>query len=326
MGLFSVGKDTKATNRANKEINQANIDASYEMLRRQQEYADKQWDRETAYNGPSAQADRYRAAGFNPFFMMSQGVQNTATSMSGGSGSVPASIPMQNPAAEKQGRMASLNNSIQSLNDSIQGLAMRRNMEADSNLKNAQATNINLGNQFVAQKARQDIAESVSRVKRNDAARDKDNFDIEFGMHMQPYNLQKAQNDVRAQERNEKILDLMIQEKEGMIPLLKEEQRAKIANLWQAIEESKARQNDYEESGQLKSAQREYEVEKKIYQQFENDIHGFSESEKEDIRRYLFSKYQFEGYGPWLKLGAEGISEGLHMYFENKGVGKGRGR
>lgn len=304
MGLFRVGKDTKATNQANKEINQANIDASYEMLRRQQEYADKQWDRDTAYNGPSAQADRYRAAGFNPYFMMSQGNTNTASSMAGGSGSVPAAIPMQNPAAEKQGRMASLNNSIQSLNDSIQGLAMRRNMEADSNLKNAQATNINLGNQFVAQKARQDIAESVSRVKRNDAARDKDNFDVEFGMHMQPYNLQKSQNDVRAQERNEKLLDLMIQEKEGMIPLLKEEQRAKIANLWQSIEESKARQKDYEESGQLKAAQREYENEKKIMQQFENDIHGFSKEEKAQIRNYIMNTYEKDSYVPGGILGS----------------------
>lgn len=296
MGLFSVSKDTKATNQANREINQQNIDASYEMLRRQQEYADKQWQRDTEYNerynSPSAQMDRYRAAGLNPYMMMGNGIQNTnvAQSMSGGSGSVPASIPMQNPANEKIGRAQALSGSIKSLNDSIQNLSLRRNMDADSNLKNSQAENINLGNQFVAQKARQDIAESVSRVKRNQVQNDRDNFNIQYGMQMLPYDLQKAQNDVRLQNLNETLLEIHVDMDRARLPFVSEQAAADLAETIASAQEKRAHAEELRSLGKLHDAD---EVLKHAYKDIADlkfKMDNIPQWQREKLQRYAVAK------------------------------------
>lgn len=84
MGLFSVSKNTKATNASNERMNAANNQLQMDLWHEQQEYDYKKWQENNAYNTPSAQVERLKAAGINPALALSSISTGESRSTAGG--------------------------------------------------------------------------------------------------------------------------------------------------------------------------------------------------------------------------------------------------
>lgn len=73
--------------------NQKNRDWNLNLARQQNQWSIQQWNRENAYNSPSAQMARYKAAGLNPDLMYGQQNLSAASpEMTAGEGSQPTDV------------------------------------------------------------------------------------------------------------------------------------------------------------------------------------------------------------------------------------------
>lgn len=111
MGLFSVSKNTKATNASNERMNAANNKLQMDLWHEQQEYDYKMWQENNAYNAPSAQVDRLKAAGINPALALSSISTGESHSTAGG----------QNPPSTTA---ATYENPANEVNSKVQNLAL----------------------------------------------------------------------------------------------------------------------------------------------------------------------------------------------------------
>lgn len=98
---YGVSEDTKATNKANKEMNAENNQTQIDLWNQQKEYDYKMWQENNAYNAPSAQVDRLKAAGINPALALSNISTGESRSTAGGQ-STPntTAATFENPANE----------------------------------------------------------------------------------------------------------------------------------------------------------------------------------------------------------------------------------
>lgn len=95
--------DSSSTNSANKQINAENREWQSKENEKSRLWSQREWDRQfektNLYNTPSAQKERLRQAGYNPYMINGQVVgSNTASSPStpsDGARGVPSSIPVQ---------------------------------------------------------------------------------------------------------------------------------------------------------------------------------------------------------------------------------------
>lgn len=109
MGLFSVSKNTKATNASNERMNEANNKLQMDLWHEQQEYDYKMWQENNAYNAPSAQVERLKAAGINPALALSN-ISTGESSSSAGGQSIPKTTAStyENPANEVNTKVQNL--------------------------------------------------------------------------------------------------------------------------------------------------------------------------------------------------------------------------
>lgn len=109
MGLFSVSKNTKATNASNERMNEANNKLQMDLWHEQQEYDYKMWQENNAYNAPSAQVERLKAAGINPALALSN-ISTGESSSSAGGQSIPktTAATYENPANEVNTKVQNL--------------------------------------------------------------------------------------------------------------------------------------------------------------------------------------------------------------------------
>lgn len=109
MGLFSVSKNTKATNASNERMNEANNKLQMDLWHEQQEYDYKKWQENNAYNAPSAQVERLKAAGINPALALSN-ISSGESSSSAGGQSIPktTAATYENPANEVNTKVQNL--------------------------------------------------------------------------------------------------------------------------------------------------------------------------------------------------------------------------
>lgn len=109
MGLFSVSKNTKATNASNERMNEANNKLQMDLWHEQQEYDYKMWQENNAYNAPSAQVERLKAAGINPALALSNISTGESSSTAGGQ-SIPktTAATYENPANEVNTKVQNL--------------------------------------------------------------------------------------------------------------------------------------------------------------------------------------------------------------------------
>lgn len=89
-----LGKNSQSsTNKTNLQINRENQKWNEKMMDKQNAWNLAQWNRENEYNSASQQVARLKAAGLNPYLMMSGGSSGSASSVTSAS---PASAGMSN--------------------------------------------------------------------------------------------------------------------------------------------------------------------------------------------------------------------------------------
>lgn len=102
LGLASQGgansknlQMTRETNEANMKMNERQLEEQRYLAAYQNQWNLDQWNRENAYNDPSLQAQRLRAAGINPLYGNGNVSAGEAGSLQGSTSSAPSNIPMQ---------------------------------------------------------------------------------------------------------------------------------------------------------------------------------------------------------------------------------------
>lgn len=97
-----ASKDVKATNKTNKEMNDANNELQIKLWNEQKEYDYQKWKETNEYNTPAAQKQRYLDAGINPTLALSNVSSGSADSTAGGQ-STPSTTPahFESPASAR---------------------------------------------------------------------------------------------------------------------------------------------------------------------------------------------------------------------------------
>ena len=142
----------RETNQANQMINQANIDYSREAWANEVAYNWEMWNRTNEYNDPSAQMQRLKNAGLNPYTMMDGGDAGTASAGSSPSHNQPQQLPMQ--AGKVDPYYVPLSNTAQDVQNVIAAVGQM----ADVQLKRQQEIGMGIQNQYLAQKQAAEIA------------------------------------------------------------------------------------------------------------------------------------------------------------------------
>lgn len=139
MGLFSVSKNTKATNASNERMNEANNKLQMDLWHEQQEYDYKMWQENNAYNAPSAQVERLKAAGINPALALSN-ISTGESSSSAGGQSIPktTAATFENPANEVNMKVQNLALIGKQLSDISKQYEETRSLEMQNSWTNVQ--------------------------------------------------------------------------------------------------------------------------------------------------------------------------------------------
>lgn len=106
---YGASKDTKYTNRTNKQMNDDNNRLQMDLWNQQKEYDYKMWKENNAYNTPTAQVQRLKDAGINPALALGNISTGESDSTAGGQ-SIPVTRPSrnENPANEVQAKVQNL--------------------------------------------------------------------------------------------------------------------------------------------------------------------------------------------------------------------------
>lgn len=139
MGLFSVSKNTKATNASNERMNAANNQLQMDLWHEQQEYDYKKWQENNAYNTPSAQVERLKAAGINPALALSNVSSGVSSSTAGGQ-SIPktTAATFENPANEVNMKVQNLALIGKQLSDISKQYEETRSLQMQNNWQNVE--------------------------------------------------------------------------------------------------------------------------------------------------------------------------------------------
>lgn len=136
---YGTSHDTKATNKANKEMNAENNQTQIDLWNQQKEYDYKMWQENNAYNAPSAQVERLKAAGINPALALSNISSGESRSTAGGQ-STPqtTAATFENPANEVNMRVQNLALIGKQLSDISKQYEETRSLEMQNNWTNVQ--------------------------------------------------------------------------------------------------------------------------------------------------------------------------------------------
>lgn len=146
----------RETNQANQMINEANIDYSREAWANEVAYNWEMWNRTNEYNDPSAQMQRLKNAGLNPYTMMDGGDAGTASAGSAPSHNQPQQLPMQ--AGKVDPYYVPLSNTAQDVQNVIAAVGQM----ADVQLKRQQEIGMGIQNQYLAQKQAAEVAKILA--------------------------------------------------------------------------------------------------------------------------------------------------------------------
>lgn len=141
-------QDVKATNKANKEMNEANNQLQIQLWNEQKEYDYQKWQETNAYNTPAAQKQRYLDAGINPSLAMSNLSSGTADSTAGGQ-SIPTTNPtrFESPANARIATAQNILNTAQSISDQFKNYQDAQQTAIQNQWMNAEKA-VNLGKEI----------------------------------------------------------------------------------------------------------------------------------------------------------------------------------
>ena len=136
---YGVSEDTKATNKANKEMNAENNQTQIDLWNQQKEYDYKMWQENNAYNAPSAQVERLKAAGINPALALSNISTGESRSSAGGQ-STPqtTAATFENPANEVNMKVQNLALIGKQLSDISKQYEETRSLQMQNNWQNVE--------------------------------------------------------------------------------------------------------------------------------------------------------------------------------------------
>lgn len=185
----SAAATTAATNKANKEIAQMNNTFNEKMLDKQIDYnkeayqtqVDDQWkfyndakqntwdmwNATNEYNSASAQRERLEAAGLNPYMMMSGGNAGTAGASSSPSASAGSMQGINPPTATPYS--ADYSGITAGLGAAIDSYYQSRSIDSQISKTNEESNMLRIEGKYKAAQIIQDLNESLSRTRNNDA-------------------------------------------------------------------------------------------------------------------------------------------------------------
>lgn len=163
---YGVGADTKATNQANKEMNDANNQTQIDLWNQQKEYDYEMWQKNNEYNSPANQVKRYQEAGINPALAMSSITSGTSQSTAGGQ-TTPQTTPSvnQNPAQEVNTQVSNLALIGKQLSDIGKQNEEVRSMQIDNAWQNTERS-IRLANSLKDGRLREEAIYNAYRANR----------------------------------------------------------------------------------------------------------------------------------------------------------------
>lgn len=157
----SNASSVKKTNTTNYQIAQMNNEFNAEMMQKQMDYTTQMYERSLHDTSPSAQMQRYRDAGINPYMAV-----GNISGGSGQTGSVSAAqatpVQMQPNRYDFSGISQIVGNAIQAYNDMRLGTANERKV-------NQEADQLQIENQFKGAEMLARIADLKSSAKSKDA-------------------------------------------------------------------------------------------------------------------------------------------------------------
>lgn len=143
-----LGASTDRTNKANLAIARETNAYNYLLSSKQNDWNVEQWNRENAYNTPSAQRQRLLDAGLNPNLMLDGGDAGNARGLDSANYANAQPTTMQNPAQEKLGLLQSIQGVLQSANETAMQYAKQRseiaNLDSQTNAQNIQNSYLRL--------------------------------------------------------------------------------------------------------------------------------------------------------------------------------------
>lgn len=136
MGFFDFFS-SMATNKTNYNINSRNLINSWKAFHAQNQFNVQQWNRENAYNTPSAQMQRFAAAGINPWNAISNVTGGDSSSVTSAPYSQPNMIPMQAPPDPLGGLINNVSSSLDSTLKILDIIEGKRTLSDSVNGSNA---------------------------------------------------------------------------------------------------------------------------------------------------------------------------------------------
>lgn len=136
---YGVSQNTKDTNKTNKEMNAVNNQTQIDLWNQQKEYDYKMWQENNAYNAPSAQVERLKAAGINPALALSNISTGESRSTAGGQSTPQTTAAIfENPANEVNMKVQNLALIGKQLTDISKQYEETRSLQMQNNWQNVE--------------------------------------------------------------------------------------------------------------------------------------------------------------------------------------------
>lgn len=249
---------TSKTNKTNLRINQQNIDAAKQMQQNQFNYNTEMWERTNAYNDPSAQMQRYRAAGLNPAMMMYGGNTSEASASSGSGGSAPSPIPAQPPNIQVSGLDSAPTDIAQTINNIKTMRAQRKIVESDASIKESEAKIAGINATMRQQFADQELRDLTNSANYKGELWNEKEWHNNINHLTTQEAIQTRKNDVRIGIADYAYKVFQTDQGKELLPFQKEEYSKHIANIVADTAVKYQSRNEIEE--RFKALQRENKV------------------------------------------------------------------
>lgn len=296
--LFGSAGQSSA-NRTNLQIARETNQMQKQLQDEQNAWNLEQWNRNNQYNTPSAQMDRYRSAGLNPYLMMSGGAAGSGNSQSPAQGVNPSQL--STPTMQSYDPSASFGQISSIIGDYGRMLHEQKMSEADTRLKNAEAGNMEIRNAYEQARQRFELDRMFNDVQEGKLRRKHGQLDYDFKKATFSYDVAQHRLAMDQAKTNIDLTKVQI----DSVALANEMQRLHIKNFpaQAAAEIQLMKAQTYQayqngvlagESSKLAKAQAEHEV----WKQTETILRSYGivldNKQKDELRPYIVDRYGLE--------------------------------
>lgn len=127
-GIFGASSQNSA-NKTNMQIAQMNNEFNERMMQKQMDYNTDMWNKQNEYNSPSAQVSRLKAAGLNPYLMMSGSNGNLGSASSANSANMASSSG--NPNMQAYNPQSAIDTGVNAVGGAIANYVANKKAEGE---------------------------------------------------------------------------------------------------------------------------------------------------------------------------------------------------